>query len=245
MKSDRTWPLPDGAFAIRMTWHDLLFVHWPVEARVLQDFVPSSLQIDTYDGQAWIAIVPFRMSDVAPRLIPAIPGLSAFPELNVRTYVTIDGKPGVWFFSLDATQRIAVRVARRFFHLPYMDARISTESQADWIRYSSQRTHRNERPARFAGRYRPTSDVFYARPDTLEYWLTARYCLYAVDPTGRILRGEIDHPPWPLQNAELEINQNSMLDWLPYDSGSEPQLLFSREVAVRAWNNEVCGQGID
>jgi len=223
-----------------MVWHDLLFAHWPVDAEELNRHLPASVKVDTFAGQAWIAVVPFRMSDVAPRGIPGVKGLSAFPELNVRTYVTIDGKPGVWFFSLDATQKIAVRIARTFFHLPYMDARMSLTRQGGWYHYGSRRTQRNQPPAAFVGKYRPTGDPFFAKPDTLEYWLTARYCLYTADRKGKLLRGEIDHPPWPLQSAELRVEENSLLDWLPVDHQAAPHLLFSREVAVRAWTNRKC-----
>ena len=129
-KSDRTWPLPKHSHAMRMRWHDLLFMHWPIAPNLLQQHLPN-IECDTIDGQAWIGVVPFRMSDVAPRFVPAVPGLSAFPELNVRTYVTVDGKPGVWFFSLDATNKLAVRLARKFFYLPYMDARMQMSMAKD------------------------------------------------------------------------------------------------------------------
>ena len=181
--SDRTWNLPNRSYAMRMRWHDLLFMHYRVDAEQLRQLIPAGLDVDLFDGDAWIGIVPFRMSDVAPRFVPAIPWMSAFPELNVRTYVTIDGKPGVWFFSLDATNPIAVRIARRFFHLKYMDAKIKDEWKDDWYHYDSRRTHRNEPLANLNVRYRPVGDVFVAKPDTLEHWLTARYCLYAAKST--------------------------------------------------------------
>ena len=237
--SDRDWPLPKHRYAMRMSWHDLLFAHWPVDAEIIQSELPAGLQADIWEGTAWIAVVPFRMTDVAPRGIPAIPGMSAFPELNVRTYVTVDDKPGVWFFSLDATNRIAVRVARFVFHLPYMDARMSIEKREDWYQYESHRTHRNEPHAKFVGRYRPKGEIFRAKQGSLEYWLTARYCLYATNRKGQLLRGEIDHPPWPLQQAELEAKSNSMLESFGVDTNSTPHLLFSPEIAVKAWLNEL------
>ena len=240
-KSDRTWPLPKHSHAMRMRWHDLLFMHWPIAPNLLQQHLPN-IECDTIDGQAWIGVVPFRMSDVAPRFVPAVPGLSAFPELNVRTYVTVDGKPGVWFFSLDATNKLAVRLARKFFYLPYMDARMQMSMAKDgWFSYSSRRTHSGEDPAELEMRYRPTGDSFRAEPGTLEHWLTARYCLYTQDRHGNILRGEIDHEPWPLQKAEAEVRSNSMLSWLDPSSeltAQEPHLLFSSYVGVRAWLNQ-------
>lgn len=236
--SDRLWRVPNRRYAMRMRWHDLLFAHWPIPAELIQQELPEGLQVDIWKDTAWIAVVPFRMSDVAPRGIPAIPGMSAFPELNVRTYVTVDNKPGVWFFSLDATNRIAVRVARNAFHLPYMDARMSIRYNPPWFEYQSHRLHRGQPAATFVAKYRPLGEAFYARSGSLEHWLTARYCLYAANQKGQLLRGEIDHPPWPLQTAELITEQNSMLSSFRVDTTTPPHLLFSKEIAVRAWTNE-------
>lgn len=223
---------------MRMSWHDLLFAHWSFRPAEIERMLPPGIELDTFDGRAWVGVVPFRMSDVAPRFVPAMPWLSAFPELNVRTYVSLEGKPGVWFFSLDATNPIAVRVARFAFHLPYMDARMSITLRNGRYHYRSQRTHRHQPAARFEGAYRPIGDLFLAQPGTLEYWLTARYCLYVADGRGRLFRGEIDHPPWPLQAAELELKANSMLDWLSLTGEGEPELLFSKDISVKAWTNE-------
>ena len=224
---------------MRMSWHDLLFMHWPVEASQLRPLIPKKLSIDTFDGIAWIGVVPFRMSDVAPRCIPAIPGVSAFPELNVRTYVTCDGKPGVWFFSLDATNRLAVRAARRFFHLRYMDAHISIEHRDSSYQYASQRYHQGEPPANLRVTYRPDGEPFYARPGSLEYFLTARYCLYAANKKGRVFRADIDHAPWPLRRATCKIHENSMIEWTGITQPTDdPHLLFVKGINVVAWLNQ-------
>ena len=223
---------------MRMSWHDLLFMHYRVPAATLSPQLPPGLTLDTFDGSAWIGVVPFRMSDVAPRCVPAMPWLSAFPELNVRTYVTLERKPGVWFFSLDATQPIAVRVARRFFHLNYLDAQISQHWEDGWCCYASRRTHRGAAAAELQLRYRGQGRPFQAAAGTLEHWLTARYCLYANSRTGTLYRGEIDHPPWQLQAAEAEITKNTMLSSLPAEiAAQQPHLLFARETRVRAWTN--------
>ena len=121
----RPWPLPTGPWIMSQSWHDLLFAHWPIDASHLRPLIPAALEIDKFQGEAWIGVVPFRMSGVRLRATPALPTLSAFPELNVRTYVTHGGKPGVWFFSLDAANAIAVSVARAWFHLPYFNARMT------------------------------------------------------------------------------------------------------------------------
>src|SRR5215470_11526964 len=151
----RPWPLPTSPWIMAQSWHDLLFAHWPVDPAVLRSRIPAKLTIDTFDGSAWLGIVPFRMSGVRLRATPALPWLSAFPELNVRTYVTAEGKPGVFFFSLDAANPVAVAAARRFFHLPYFRARMSCRPDGDGIRYASQRTHRGAPSAELRGRYRP------------------------------------------------------------------------------------------
>jgi uncharacterized protein YqjF (DUF2071 family) len=229
---------------MHMEWRDLLFAHWRVPAQALRPLIPPSLVLDEFDGSAWIAVVPFRMSGVRPRFAPSIPGLSDFPELNVRTYVTKDGKPGVWFFSLDAANRFAVRVARRVFHLPYMDAEMRCETAphpspfplGERVLYHSHRTHGGEPPADFAAMYNPMGEVFHARPGSLEYFLTARYCLYAADGQGKVYRGEIDHPDWPLQAAEAEIECNTMTTPIGLTLPDEaPHLLFARQLDVVAW----------
>ena len=120
----RPWPTPRQPWILGMRWHDLLFMHWPVKSEALRPYIPPALAIESFDGTAWIGVVPFRMSAVVPRLIPPVPYLSAFPELNVRTYVSAEGKPGVWFFSLDAGNPIAVEAARDTFHLNYYNARM-------------------------------------------------------------------------------------------------------------------------
>ena len=218
------------------SWLDLLFAHWPVDAAILRTKIPRALKIDTYHGQAWLGVVPFRMEGVRLRGTPALPWLSAFPELNVRTYVIADGKPGVWFFSLDAANSIAVNVARGWFHLPYFCAHMSCEFRSEWVEYTSQRAHRGAPCGAFKGRYRPAGEVFCAQPGSLERFLTERYCLYAADPRGRVLRGEVHHGLWPLQNAEAELDTNTMAEaagiLLP---AVKPLLHFSRRQDVVVW----------
>src|SRR6266581_4012422 len=151
----RPWPLPDRPWMMAMRWHDLLFSHWPVDVALLRPLIPAELQIDTYDGQAWIGVVPFHMTGVRPRFVPALPGLSTFAEINVRTYVTAGGKPGVWFFSLDAANRIAVRGARWSYNLPYFFARMELQTTSRGIGYASSR---RGGAAHFSATYGPTGD---------------------------------------------------------------------------------------
>jgi uncharacterized protein YqjF (DUF2071 family) len=205
----RPWPVPPGPWIMAQSWHDLLFAHWPVDAALLRPLIPPPLSIDTFAGEAWVGLVPFRMSGVRIRGTPALPWFSQFPELNVRTYVSLEGKPGVWFFSLDAGNSIAVTVARGWFHLPYFRARMSCEAIDGDIRYASERTHQGAAKAVFSASYRPLGQPFEAQPGTLDHFLTERYCLYAA-AGQRIFRGEIHHRPWQLQAATVNLTQNTM-----------------------------------
>jgi uncharacterized protein YqjF (DUF2071 family) len=235
----RPWPLPAGPWVMAQSWHDLLFTHWPVDAAVLRPLLPPQLQIDTFEGQAWIAVVPFRMTGVRLRGTPTVPWLSAFPELNVRTYVTFGEKPGVWFFSLDAGNSLAVAIARAWFHLPYFRARMTCEERKGWIHYESERTHRGVPVGLLKGQYRPGGKVLSPRFGTLEHFLTERYCLYTNDGRGQIIRAEIHHRPWPLQLAEAEFTGDTMAEAsgivLP---ARKPLLHFAKRQDVVVWRPE-------
>ncbi|TWU54341.1 hypothetical protein Poly51_30580 [Rubripirellula tenax] len=242
--SDRTWPLPNHPWVMRMTWSDLLFAHWRVAAAKVAALLPTGVTLDTWEGQAWIGVVPFLMSNVAPRLCPPIPSVSRFLELNVRTYVTVGGKPGVWFFSLDAASLAAVRVARATFNLPYMDATMSiAQSEMGETSFKSHRTHRGERSADYDASYAAAGGFVHAEPGSLEYWLTARYCLYSANRKGRIFRGEIDHPPWSLASAVYAERINTMGEPFGLTFQNPPHVLIAKPVDVHAWivtecNNE-------
>ncbi len=235
--SHRPWPMPDEPWLMTQTWHNLLFAHWRVQRDVLRALVPPVLELDTFQDEAWIAVVPFFMTNVAPRGVPALPWLSAFPELNVRTYVRHRGRGGVFFFSLDATNPIAVRVARALFHLPYFTANMTmTDAGAGRIGYESSRTDRKGPDAQFIGSYGPNSDPEESRPGTLEHFLTERYCLFTVDRRGRVCSVDIHHPPWPLQTAEAEIHINNMAAAAGVELPDEKPLLhFSRRQDIVAW----------
>jgi len=232
----RPWELPRRPWGLAMHWHDLLFIHWPVPYDALRALIPPSLTLDTFDGTAWIGVVPFRMTGVRPRVLPPLPWLSAFPELNVRTYVTTGGKPGVWFFSLDAANPVAVRLARWVAHLPYYDACMSSQRSADTVHYTSVRTHRGAPAAAFRGEFQPIGPMYLAVPGTLEHWLTERYCLYAADRSGQVWRGDIHHAPWPLQPAAADVEVNTMMHPIGLTvPDTLPLLDFARHLAVVAW----------
>jgi len=232
----RPWPVPHGPWVMAQRWHELLFAHWPLAPEALCAILPEGLELDTHEGQAWLGVIPFRMTGVRLRGTPALPGLSAFPELNVRTYVRRHGKPGVWFFSLDAGNATAVEVARAWFHLPYYRARMRSASSGGWIEYRSIRAHSGAPSAELAVRYRARGEPRDSGPGTLAHWLTERYCLYADAGRGRLLCGEIHHPPWRLQAAEAEFERNTMAAALGVALPDvAPVLYFAESQEVVIW----------
>lgn len=229
----RPWPMPGGPWVMSQTWNDLLFAHWPAPRDRLRELVPARFELDLYDGQAWVGIVPFHMTNVAPRFVPSLPWISAFPELNVRTYVRVDDKPGVFFFSLDAGNPVAVGAARTLLNLPYFSADMNVSANGR-IEYASRRL--SAPAAEFRASYRAHGTPHAPAPGTLEYFLTERYCLYAVDHRFHAYRLDIHHPRWPLETADAEIQVNTMADAagirLP---PMAPLLHFSRRQDMICW----------
>lgn len=231
----RPWPIPARAWSWRQTWHDLLFLHWPVAAATLRSLVPRPLEIQEFSGTAWVGVIPFWMSGVALRRWPALPGTSRFPELNVRTYVTLAERPGVWFFSLDAANRLAVWTARWLFHLPYAHARMEIDLRGNRVDY---RSTRPSGPG-FEANYGPEGPPQRTAAGTLDHWLTERYCLYARARSGHLYRAEIHHEPWPLQSAVADVRRNDMLRIHGIGvQGSAPQRHFARRLDVLVWSAE-------
>jgi uncharacterized protein YqjF (DUF2071 family) len=232
----RPWPLPDRPWIMTQTWHDLLFAHWRVAKDHLASLVPAGLELDLYNGEAWIGIVPFHMTNVAPRGVPSLPWVSEFPELNVRTYVRVGDKPGVYFFSLDAANPLAVAAARALFGLPYHLATMQVDRAARSIHYRSRRSAISAQRADFTATYEPDGGVFRADNGSLEYFLTERYCLYLVAEDGRPRRVDIHHPPWPLQPAEARIEVNTMAEAAGIRlSGIAPLLHYAKRQDVVVW----------
>lgn len=231
----RAWPLPREPWFMGQIWLDLLFAHWRVPPEALAGAVPPHLPLDTYDGSAWIGVTPFCIAGLRLRGTTPAPGLSTFAELNARTYVSLGGKPGIYFLSLDAASRAAVQAARRSYRLPYFRSRIAMEENGEGIRFDATRTSDDGEPARFAARYGPDGGRLPVRPDSLERWLTERYCLYTLDERQRVLRAEIHHPPWPLQPAWGEIEANTMTAPYGIELPGEPLLHFSARQDVALW----------
>jgi uncharacterized protein YqjF (DUF2071 family) len=206
---------------MRQRWAGLLFLHWPVEIAVIQDRLPRGLHVDAFDGQAWIGIVPFFMQRVRPTGLPPVPWLSWFMELNVRTYVHDDaGNPGVWFFSLDCNQPVAVEVARRFFHLPYQHAAMDSIMSANHIHYTCQRKSPDIREAAFE--YAPPTQAAPAAPDTLEWFLVERYILFSSNRKNEIFCGRVHHSPYQIASADCASWSAEPLRWEGFSMPDHP-----------------------
>ena len=238
--SHRPWAMPQRPWAMAQRWSDLLFMHWPVAVASLRALVPSRLTLDMYEDRPWVSLASFKLSDLRPRRFPTLPWVSEFPELNVRTYVVVDGKPGVYFFSLDAASVLAVIGARTVFHLPYYAAVMSTRRRADgMITYESRRIAQRLGLARFKAVYAPTGPAATSSPGSLDHWLTERYCLYAVGSGQRVYRTDIHHHPWPLQPAQVELFENTMASASHIDLPSlAPRVSFARTLDVVVWSEE-------
>jgi uncharacterized protein YqjF (DUF2071 family) len=231
---------PGGMPLMHQDWGKLLFMHWRIAAGTLRPHIPERLEIDTFDGSAWIAVTPFTMWDIRafPPLLPPVPGLSRMHELNVRTYVHLNGVPGVWFFSLDANSAIAVMAARTLFHLPYFNAQMELDQQGETIVYSSRRTETNAPAARLDATWKIGEPLPESVPGTLEFFLTERYCLYTAHKNN-LYRCRIAHAPWPLQRAGLSSFNSTMLEshGLP-TPGGDPLLHYAESISVDIWNLE-------
>ena len=226
--------MPRSPWLMTQSWNDVLFAHWRVDALDMRRAVPDVFDLDLFDGDAWLGIVPFFMTNVGLRSVPSPRWVSAFPELNVRTYVRVADRPGVYFFSLDAGSRLAVAGARALLNLPYYFAVMSAERQGERVHYRSVRRGRG--PAECHADYEPTSTPFEASSGSIEYFLTERYCLYHRDRHGRPYRLEIHHRPWFLQHASAEITVNTMADASHLTINEAPVLLhFARRQDAVAW----------
>lgn len=227
---------PPGRPIMHQSWGSLLFMHWPVPEELLCPLVPDPLTIETFDGSAWIGVTPFTMWGVRPAFLPPLPVLSNSHELNVRTYVHLDGVPGVWFLSLDANNPVAVLGARLIFHLPYFSAQMSLEP-GRVVRFASRRTHRRAPPAGFTAAWEAGQALPPSEPGSLEFFLIERYCLYSADHAGRLYRARIFHRPWPLRKAHLLSCHSTMIEshGLPSPGGNPLLHQQAEPLHVRVW----------
>jgi uncharacterized protein YqjF (DUF2071 family) len=227
--------MPPVPWILRQTWTDLLFLHWPVAPARLRDHVPAALELDLFGDDAWLSLTAFEVRGTRLRGTPAPPRISRFLELNVRTYVTVGDRPGVFFFSLDAACRAAVVAARLVYRLPYLHARMAMARRDGWIEYVSARDDRRAAPADFSARYRASGAPQRPAPGSLEHWLLERYRLYTVGPRGSVLFAGIRHRPWSLAAADVEIRANTMAAPLGMEPGPRPSAHVASDQDVVFW----------
>ena len=243
--SQKPQPLPAGRWAITQRWNDLLFAHWPLPAASVAALLPPWLQVDTFQGSAWLGVVPFWLDRIKLRGVPVIPGTCGFPDLNLRTYVRdqYTGTPGVYSFSLDASNLLAIAVARSFYYLPYhwAEMRFEQRSEREFEFYSRRRF--TARPAIFKARYRglgPTQKLAEIRHGTIESFLTERSCLFSANRAGQPIRAHLHYVPWPLEEAEAEIERNDLATAIGLQlPDQQPVLHYSRQLAVYIWPAEL------
>jgi len=231
----RPWPLPEDPWIMGQTWTNLLFAHWPVPAAAMRRAVPAELELDLFDSGAWITISPFDVRATRMRGAPPPPKVSHFAELNVRTYVTVADRPGIYFFSLDAASSLAVVAARMLYRLPYFRADMHIAEKDGSIHYTSERTDPHGAPARFAASYAAIGPAAPAAPGTLDAWLVERYRLYTVDERRRVLAADIHHRPWAIRPATADIRVNTVAEPIGIEIAEPALLHFAHRQDVVFW----------
>ena len=224
--SRRPWPLPEAGWVQGQTWHDVLFVHWRADAAGLARLLPPELSLDLFAGVAWIGVVASRVTGLRLRGLPPLPGLSSFAELDVRTYVTHGGRPGVWLFSVTVPNAIVVEAVKRLYKLPAERGRVTIRRRGKERLFASL-AQRDSLDAHYRGRGKPAA----AEPGTLEHFLTERYCLYTADG-GRLYRAETHHLPWQLQRAEATVEAKGLA---PVALAGDPHLLYCARQDSVSW----------
>jgi uncharacterized protein len=235
----RPWPVPTTPWIMGQSWERLLFAHWRIDEARLRRFVPPQIPIDTFDGSAWIGVTPFIVGGLRLRFLPPLPGTARFPEINVRTYATIEDRPGIYFFSLDVPNVLAIAAARRVYRLPYFRSKIDVRHADGRISYRSRRIDPAGTPVECAMEYGATGPGRAAPVGSFEYWAAERYCLYTLDDRMSVLRGEIHHPPWQIQPAQATIASNSMGRQLGSDFQEQPVLHYAHRQDVLFWPNRL------
>ncbi|MFD1707513.1 YqjF family protein [Siminovitchia sediminis] len=230
----RPYPLPSKRWIMRQVWNNVLFLHWPVPPERLRPFIPSALEIDMYERTAWIGIVAFQMKGIYFRGLQSISVVPPFAEMNVRTYVTNNGKPGVFFMTLDVNDWASLNIAKRWYRLPYSPAAITILKSGETFYYKN---NRKRSSAEFYGNCTPVPGEYFPEEGTLDHWLTERYCFYTTDNKYNIYCGEIHHLPWPLQKAEITIDRNTLFSQFHLDlSHLQPIANYSKGVESFMWN---------
>lgn len=234
VQGHRPFPLPASPWIMQQTWKDLLFLHYKVPYEILRDLVPQELELDSYKGETWISISPFKMRNVRFRSLPPVPTAYNFLEVNLRTYVKHNGKGGIYFFSLDTSSTLSALGARAAF-LPYFRAKMFISGNGGF-KFSSDRKGNNKTPAILDVEYRPVSVAFVSEKGSLEEWLVERYCLFQEARKGKIIEINIHHLPWDLQHAEAVVNFNSLTEPFGFTiPDQKPLMHFVKSKKVLVW----------
>lgn len=219
---------------MKQTWKHVLFLHWPLHAESLRPFIPKELEIDTYDGQAWLGMIVFEMGGIYPRGLSRLPLTPPFSEINVRTYVTYKGEPGIYFLSIDVNNWASLNIAKRWYHLPYRPSEVSIQKEGASLHFEG---IRKKEPLYVKGSYTPLKESFFSRAGRLDYWFTERYRLYSSDSFSNLYTASIDHPPWALQNTEVTIDKNTLFSPFGFHLGADaPIAHYSYGVQTNFWN---------
>lgn len=234
MENQEDKHFPHLPWIMKQTWSDVLFAHYPVNREALQKLVPNELPLDTFNGVGWVSIVPYFMSSMRLRGLPPIPGMNRFPGFNVRTYVKVNGKPGIYFFSLTAANWFAANTAKIFFRLPYVYVDSDLKNFNHIVRFKSIR--KNDSGMQLSCNYQSISNPFLAEKGSLDEWLVERYSLYTVSKKGVPLCANIMHHPWLLEKAGAEFHQNSIVsNFHIKPETNKPILHYSKKAVVRIW----------
>ncbi|MEH7125174.1 DUF2071 domain-containing protein [Bacillus sp. JJ1532] len=227
---------------MRQTWRDLLFIHWPIPSEKLRKHIPASLEIDTFNGSAWLGIIVFVMDGIYPRGLPNISILPKFQEINVRTYVKCNGKSGIYFLSLDVCDWASYTIAKRWLRLPYQSAQISIEKKGQNFHYKSIRKRKTKYEITIDGTYKPLEEVYLPKEGTLDHFLTERYCFFSSNNGIHTYCLEIHHQPWQLQKTEIEIYKNTLFTPFNIDVNKvTPISHFSKGTDSLIWNIKKIG----
>jgi hypothetical protein len=226
--------LTSKTWIMKQKWNHVLFLHWPISPVHLRPLVPGALQIDTYDGKAWLGMIIFEMGGIYPRRFPGLSLTLPFSEINVRTYVTYKGEPGIYFLSIDVNNWASLQIAKRWYHLPYHPAKVSIRKSGKSLSFEG---IRKKEPLKVKGSYTPRRDVYMSRADQLDYWFTERYRLFSTDALSNLYTAAIDHPPWPLQQADVSFEKNTLFSPFPFKLAEDtPIAHYSHGVQTNFWN---------
>ena len=219
-------------WTMTQVWENVLFAHWSLPMEVVRKHIPAELEVDTFNGEAWVGVILFKMNGFKLRFTPFRYPFS-FPEINLRTYVKVNERPAIFFMTLDAADPLVVSVAKRWYRLPYFHAKMSFSKQEDMISFHSERKSVGDSVV-IGGEFYPVSEQFVPKDGSIDHWLTERYVYFNKDPNNHIYWGEVYHEPWQLRKVSGKFSDNTLLHPYQIELPGEPHLLhYSRGVEAQ------------